>query len=203
MRITTHGRERILGRTKMPEEDLIRLLNSRVTVQLSETEDTDFLLFWSPFDRSCKIALMARDRTLISVWETYFVLPEGVRKPTAKDRRTARKLFEASLRKQKERKQPVKRPFTHVTIDIHVTRNKRVLFSHAAGTFEFEQVRDSSNLISTLAPIFRVCIEALERHPEQNPYQLSFLCVLKDAGTRFEQEHNFKYVTVRKKLVTA
>lgn len=79
MELTKHGYERILGRTKMLIKDVLCLISSGAVVNLGSITGREYLLFYSPPDGCCKIAVVAARRTqLISILEYHYSLPEGL-----------------------------------------------------------------------------------------------------------------------------
>lgn len=68
------------------------LLQAQAVVDLGMTVTGKFYLFYSLFDKDCKIALVSHDmERLISVWGKDFFLPKGVRRPTEQCLRKAKK----------------------------------------------------------------------------------------------------------------
>lgn len=95
---TYHGIQRVMERSKMHPDDVLLIVDAGATVLLGTFEEYDYLLFFSPQDRGCKIAVTAKEKTrLVSVWDADFHLPEGVRKPTKQDIREARRLLSNML----------------------------------------------------------------------------------------------------------
>lgn len=83
MELTKHGKDRIQGRTKLLDKDVLSIISEGAVVELGIADEKEFLLFYSPFDERCKIAIVSKGRRhLISIWGTNFHLPEGIRKPT-------------------------------------------------------------------------------------------------------------------------
>lgn len=93
METTMHGTDRILGRTKMVVKDVLGLIKNGAVVSLGFHKGYEFLLFYSPFDGVCKIAVVSKGReALISVWNIEYRLPKSLAKPTFKRQLRARAL---------------------------------------------------------------------------------------------------------------
>lgn len=83
MEMTVHGLVRLNERTKMREEDIVTLIVANVVISLGFYEMYEYLLFYSPNDRSCKIAIVSEDRsTLITVYGAEYRIPKNLKRPT-------------------------------------------------------------------------------------------------------------------------
>lgn len=88
---THHGVERVFDRTKMVVEDVIKLIDADAVVPLGTAGKYEYLLFYSPFDDECKIAVTSKGREhLVSVWEANYALPRKVTKPNYMLKKIAR-----------------------------------------------------------------------------------------------------------------
>jgi hypothetical protein len=82
MHITKHGSDHIRDRTRLEPWEVARLIKKEVFVSLGVLANSEYLLFYSPADHKCKIAVVTEDRSsLMSVWEIGFELPLGIRNP--------------------------------------------------------------------------------------------------------------------------
>ena len=98
MEISKHGHLRAMDRTRMLPEDVLSVVKSGMVVPLGFVNGCEFLLFYSPFDRDGKIAVVSEERTLlISVWEPFFTLPAGIIRPTRDMVNESKRLFNAFL----------------------------------------------------------------------------------------------------------
>ncbi len=79
MKLTFHAAERILDRTKLNPKDVLSIVAEGATIVIGHTVDGTYHLFYSPPDRRCKVAIVLGDKHLISVWETDFAFPAGIR----------------------------------------------------------------------------------------------------------------------------
>ncbi len=94
MKLSVHGYKRIRGRTKLLAKDVLSILSGGAAIELGSAKDCEFLLFYSPPDKHTKIAVVAKNRSiLVSVWESTFLLPEGILKPNFRRREAAQKAF--------------------------------------------------------------------------------------------------------------
>lgn len=91
MDMTAHGARRVLKRTLMDPNAVLAILEEGRAIVLGKEKGTTFLLFYSPSDKTAKIALVGESvgvsslgKNLISVWETYFKLPPGITPPDKK-----------------------------------------------------------------------------------------------------------------------
>lgn len=81
MELTKHAQERIEGRTKMLAKDVLRLIKAGAFINLGTAEEYEYLLFYSPFDQTVKVAVTSCGREhLISIWEMNFTFPAGIEK---------------------------------------------------------------------------------------------------------------------------
>lgn len=70
MHLPIHGYERILGRTEMHADNVVALIEADACVSLGKREGREYVLFYSPFDRRAKIAVLTAFRqVLITVLE--------------------------------------------------------------------------------------------------------------------------------------
>jgi hypothetical protein len=100
MWLTTHGKERILGRTKMLTKDVLSILSAGAAVSLGSIDKREYLLFWSPPDQSAKIAVVsARRKKLITILKRNHGLPIGLAKVTEERERKAREALTSFLAK--------------------------------------------------------------------------------------------------------
>ncbi|MBL8158741.1 hypothetical protein JNK62_04375 [bacterium] len=159
--LTKHARERILLRTELKPENVLQLINDSAAISLGKGEIFEYLLFFSPFDLCCKIAVVSHDwGNIVSVWDEDFDLPEGILVPTERDRYKAKKLYQAfTFRRIGERQQTAEGlPYYSATIDVVV--EAKTVYSHAAGeitrsqgTFKKECIKAIWKELSTLASI--------------------------------------------------
>lgn len=98
MHTSIHGIERVQGRTKMLYKDVLFIIEKGAVVELGEDQGQEFLLFYSPEDRCCKVALTANKRSvLVSIWETGFRFPPSVNRPDKVMRQEAYRLLKGLI----------------------------------------------------------------------------------------------------------
>ena len=79
MLFVDHAVERLALRTKMAVEDLQMILAADAYVYLGSRGRRSFLLFYSPRDRKCKVAVIDQG------WKVVTILPRGARLPEGVD----------------------------------------------------------------------------------------------------------------------
>lgn len=95
MELTAHAIRRIYDRTKLFTKDALSIVTDGAVVNLGSHKGCGFLLFYSPPDNVCKIAVVSEDRRyLVSIWEKSFKLPAVLPKITPKLEREAKRLFQ-------------------------------------------------------------------------------------------------------------
>jgi len=92
MQLTGHGLQHIQDRTALLAKDVLSIISGGAVVNLGSTQGYEYLLFYSPSDKACKIAVMSEGRThLVSVWNADFALSRGIRRVTRQREAQARK----------------------------------------------------------------------------------------------------------------
>ncbi len=169
MELTQHGSERIRRRTGMTERDVVELAKARIGVELGQDKQFKYLLFFSPPDQDCKIAVtkLSHDGTelLLSVWDKYYRLPSSVKRPTLKNERQARRLlhrFVAERAFKNSAPQKRQKPI-NVRVQILVYDAGRTAFTHEVGLVERHLVKDHERALAsqhdTLVHIARIIKE--------------------------------------------
>lgn len=95
MYLTIHGVERLQERTQMTVKEVLELVKEcSINLGSSERGNKEYLLFYSPIDRQCKVAVVSEsDDALVSVLNDHYHLPEGVQRVTTPRREKARQLY--------------------------------------------------------------------------------------------------------------
>lgn len=174
MHLTRHARSRILRRTNLKPIDVLSFVTEGAAVSLGTYENYEYLLFYSPFDRCCKIAVVSLDRaSLVSVWYDDYLLPGGVAKPTASSKKQARKAYLSFMFKRMERKPRPKKvclrnepspPYYNTEIEV-IVRGESV-FSLSSITLTHKQGYVLGNCLYLVLPDLFKLAEIVEAHKE-------------------------------------
>lgn len=98
MKLTWHGTKRVYDRTKMHLNDVLSIISAGAAVDLGLVGGERYFLFYSPPNKSTKIAVVSADRMrLISIWESDYTLPSGIKRITWEMKREARILLQKFL----------------------------------------------------------------------------------------------------------
>ena len=159
MELTIHAFERIMGRTSMLPEDVQAIVASGAVVRLGSDGEYEFNLFYSPHDRTTKIAMVVDcGRILVSIWESTYFLPEGVREVTPADKREARRVFTKFLFARL--KDAHETPEMTVAIRVRVSENgyrrtKKIVHAEPLGEMPISSLRSSEAVIAACSPRLR------------------------------------------------
>lgn len=158
MELSNHGVERIQERTKMVQKDVLDVVNGGAAIELGTIAQGAFLLFYSPYDRNTKIAVVSQDRkVLVSIWENYFKLPEGIKRPSGKDHRKARIKLQDFLY-QRMFPSSVKRSNADYEVHIEIRSGKTVLHRHVLKYTFSKEPKDIQLLFPVLTKEMRALI---------------------------------------------
>ncbi len=170
MYTTHHGVERVLGRTNMVVEDVLKLIDAGAFVPLGAYKKQEYLLFYSPFDRKCKIALVAgRREFLVSVWEANYFLPDGIIRPGRKLKKLARTLLEDYILSRSKvgtvSPEVVGQTFVPQLYDakILVYQNSKLEFAQPCPE-KVEAYEDHMRYVDRLRAEFEAITDLVERH---------------------------------------
>lgn len=165
MELTIHGRKRILGRTKMLTKDVLALLTNGAFVSLGVVDGREYLLFYSPPDKECRIAVVSADHArLISIWGLGYHLPEGVRKASKRDQRCARDALREYLFRTMEAHFS---PEIFLNAKIEVQVNAKPVYEYEAGTVPLSVSERRSETFQHLEPCLRELTTAVESLRDQ------------------------------------
>ena len=115
MKLTIHGSERIFDRTKMVVRDVLSIISSNAVVELGSHGGCKYLLFYSPPDNRTKIAVVTDGRThLVSIWESDYFLPTGLKSVNKENKRKAMHLCREFMFKRFAAAQQAERPKIHL-----------------------------------------------------------------------------------------
>lgn len=168
MDIGVHALERILGRTRMLPEDVENVIAAGAYVSLGAREGSEFVLFYSPWERRAKIAIISRVRKkLISVWETSFLgLPSGVSAVTPDFCRQAELELERYIltrvkRSWRAEATAVVLVRVEVSDSLHQKR-KKILYAEMLGALPLSMTMSEGSLVAGLKPQLQGLIERLD-----------------------------------------
>ena len=159
MHLPIHGYERILGRTKMHEDDVLAILDADVCVSLGKREGREYVLFYSSSDRRAKVAVVTAFRqVLITVLERNDV-------PTEIDRVTPDKCMEAKVLLQRYIWKRVRRslatPALTVPVQVRVhaalyRKRERLLYLEPLGMIAQDRAQRAEDLAIRFASQLRI-----------------------------------------------
>lgn len=205
MELTIHGGVRIQGRTKMLAKDVLSVVASGAVVELGAAHGFEYLLFYSPPDRGCKVAVVSEGRThLVSIWEVDFNLPQGVKPATQKRKKKARLALQALLFRRmprppsKEKKtKPIQVPVVpHYLVKIEVEVEDKVQFVHEVGIHSAKEAKNLYSIIGLLRPQLETIVSTIQAHREMVgdrslAYNISFW-----RNGRFVKQHHIRHDTL-------
>jgi hypothetical protein len=171
MLLTNHARERINDRTSLKPRFVLELIKEGATVSLGKTEKYEYLVFYSPFDGYCKIAVVSVDaQTIVTVWEKYYHLPKPIKRPTKSMLRKARRLYAefafacVQLERQKPKQAPKVPPRLYYTVRADVTEAGTTIFSQEVGEVTYWQGQDKGLCYQRCKQIFMQLASLAEKH---------------------------------------
>ncbi len=167
MELNWHGFKRVRGRTRMLTEDVVAIILAEAVVELGRDSRGEFLLFYSPRDKSTKIAVVSIGRgVLLSIWESSFQLPQGVSKVTAKLEKEARgKLRNFLIERAKKKLIPgeVKesKPALY-DLEISVCVGDIVVYRRDCGQVEKNKIKTLEEILAFLRPVTGQILSVVE-----------------------------------------
>lgn len=159
MELTIHGKLRIQGRTHLVAKDVISIIEAGAFVNLGSDAKGNFLLFFSPFDHQCKIAIVAKkENALVSIWEKNYVLPVGIKRVTFAREKVAEGKVRAYLfdRLRKNSTAP-----QEVTIQVEVWVNGKVAHRQLIGVLPKNEAMPDTRW-PLLIPLMRSILSVVE-----------------------------------------
>ncbi len=211
MILTKHGGERIHRRTRMVVKDVLSLIRSGACVELGAAGGLEYLLFYSPPDTNCKVAVVSEGRShLISVWETYFDFPEGVKRITAKlenDAHLAVRAFlmkRLSLNAKKETPSAPQGPPTEQHLfKVEVQVGRKIEFVHEIGTRPVTRKATLQSVVGALHEDLRTLVLTVEDNRERvgNPPVSYNICEWRRG--RFVRQHHVTHKTLLRYIQAA
>lgn len=187
MKLTKHAQERIGHRTTLKSEDVLAMITAKACVLLGRNDKVSYLLFYSPFDMLCKIAVVTRDGAkIVSVWDSDFLLPTGIPRPGKRARRQARALYDAYAQERKAESLPDMEPVPRVIPDgpyfsakIEVRVNRGTIYTHEIGTLTHAEGITRATCLEKIRPeIMRIARE-VEGYKEKLEGPVRYHVILK------------------------
>ncbi len=133
MDLTGHGNGRIFDRTLLKPKDVLYILEAKafVPIGIDKKNDNELVLFYSPFDNNCKIAVLSPDNSaLVSVLKAGYLLPEGIEIVTRALKMQAKQKYREWLfGKMKETSQA-----NQVNVTLLVRKSSKIIDMHECGT---------------------------------------------------------------------
>ncbi|MEJ0054153.1 MAG: hypothetical protein WDN10_05555 [bacterium] len=197
MKLTRHARECIEGRTAMLPQDVLTLIESDAAVKLGSQGEYEYLLFYSPFDRQAKIAIVTKEQThLISIWEKDYHLPDGIRPPTHGQVRKAKAayltfIFKRTAKYANEphtKKPSAGLPYFQATIEIQDAC--RTILAHEAGTVTRHQGTNGGRCRRALRKSLAEIASIVEAHKDKAEGAIRYVMCLRPLnGTNGYREY--------------
>ena len=92
--ITTHAQKRLIKRSRQHRNNLREQIAAGAYVTLGRSEDTCFVLVYSPADVTWLVVLLSLDgKTVISIWQDWYFLPDGIQTITPKLKQSAKQRY--------------------------------------------------------------------------------------------------------------
>lgn len=202
MELTIHGSERILGRTNMLVKDVLAVISNRAVVSLGSLGNYEYLLFYSPPDEKAKIAVTADKRTtLVSVWETHYILPKGLSRVSPQKIGSAKRLLqEFMLRKAK-----LTGPQLHrLVVKIDVEVNHRFVYRHECGEVIWELGGSLNSVAYTFLPEVEKVATIVEANRNKFAGKVRYaICLINSISLKPELVRFFKHKVIAKRLRAA
>ena len=211
MHLTIHGVERLQERTQMTVKEVLELVKEcSIPLGSSEESGGKFLLFYSPPDRGCKIAVVSEeDNTLVSVWNARFRLPPGLKKVSTRLREQARKLYWDYFYRLhpptplQERPLPPSSPPEPLLFKIEIRVAERKEYEHV---LEVDGVATSSldELWTMLVPAFREITPIVEEYKKRIPRRVKYWVQMFRRGGKWPyRTFPLRHETVMRRLQVA
>lgn len=101
MEMKSHSLLRIQQRTNLVPADVRAIIEADAVISLGSNDGREYLLFYSPPDEACRVAICTRDRkVLVSIWETRFTFPPPIKPPTNEQEQEAKKRITGELQRK-------------------------------------------------------------------------------------------------------
>lgn len=201
MKLTHHGEERVLGRTKMMTQDVLSIITADAVVELGFSNGYELLLFYSLPDRCTKIALVNKGRTtLVSIWEDDFILPSGVLRVTWPLRNKAHELFTRYLFKRvcpKNGTEAGERP----VLKLEVLMGEVVEYERTVGPISFRESNEKSLVFAHATPLIRSVLDVAEQLAGDVRKRLRCRAVIcEPISLRPVRDYWFSYATITRMI---
>lgn len=150
MQTSIHGIEHVQRRTNMTLKDMHAILGRGIFISLgtNPARESEFLLFYSPPDRECKIAVVSLDRkTLISIWDWNYKLPQGIDRVTRARRRRAKDLVRQDILKRASQAARTESYDCELRVDIRAGKMIHYVYGGVLGEIPPETIRSQSALV--------------------------------------------------------
>ncbi|HEY0010484.1 MAG TPA: hypothetical protein VGB97_01050 [Candidatus Paceibacterota bacterium] len=186
MYLTIHGVERIQGRTQMLIKDVLSLIENKKVVELGTDGRFDYLLFYSAPDRSCKIAVVTKDRVkLVSVWHRYFRFPIGI-----------------CLTKEKEAEARILAVSRTLRAEIHVYKDGSEEFVLKAGTINVQRGLHEITALAAVASQMQALVDVVEENRSRIKGRVKYRIYMFD-GDNVRFNYEFRHSTAVRLLAAS
>ncbi len=183
MDVTIHALERIIERTRMTPKDVLEVIRAGAGMSLGVVDKREFFLFWSPFDKDHKIAVLDKDnKTLITVLETHFRLPTKMKKISLGMKLQARNEFRKFMKQRAIREEIACQQTFEVLIE--VLEGHRRIFTHNVGLVSFPKAPSRNGTIRLLKESLTVIVDTLEQYAAESSHNLSIDLQLSDPESK-------------------
>jgi hypothetical protein len=205
MHLTVHGEEHILDRTSMLAKDVLSIISGNATVELGTSEGYEYLLFYSPNDRDCKIAIVSLGKKdLVSVWEKDYFLPKGVLKVTHPLTKKARLLFSEFMFKRVKIEEVAPQMFM---VQVDISSESKIEYRQSLGMISQDEIKtlESPLSILSLLPELRPIITIVEQNRLKVPGKLYYKIYVLEQGSGkiVKKSFKIKHETFMNRLRTA
>ncbi len=206
MELTIHGADRVFDRTRMMLDDVLEMLRQNGAVSLGSTRENEFLLFYSPTDRTYKIAVTSIGKKhLISVWEKDFRLPYGITRVDPRAMHAARVALSAFMFKRFRESYrdtpivqtpppivsavPAEVPLLPFTAFVEVRDSAKTIYMHEAGEVLRERAEKFDWVLDTLAPSLKEITSIVEKHHDKVEGVIVYRIMLADPNRPGKARH--------------